>query len=48
VRSPSSAGTPACSYAHTESNGVGSSLREIETQRERRQVKRQTENTITS
>ncbi len=28
--SPSSAGKPACSYAHTESNGVGSSLRETE------------------
>ncbi len=26
--SPSSAGKPACSYAHTESNDVGSSLRE--------------------
>lgn len=33
VCSPSSAGTPACSYAHTESNGVGSSLRDRETKR---------------
>ncbi len=43
--SPSSAGKPACSYAHTESNGVGSSLREtekvIETERTERSRDRQ-------